>query len=298
MEAALLATHVERAFPHTDKYGPVIEKALASVEPVEVYQEEEKTQHNIRALVNVFKKYLPQELHPYVHLGATSVDILDTAQSMRLRDAVQEVLIPQLKELLGELIRITREEADTPQIGRTHGQHAVPITFGFAMAEYVARLGKSLLELKTRAQDLRGKLAGAVGAYNATSVITEDPVAMEEEFCRRLGLQASEVSTQMVEAEHILRLTTEINTAFGIIANLADDLRHLQRSEIGEVKELFIKTQVGSSTMPQKRNPWNSEHVSRSRRSSSTSSHMRPTWPWQVISATLSNLPIRIFSRP
>ena len=100
-----------------------------------------------------------------------------------------------------------------------------------------------------------------MGAYNATSLLVKDPEQLEREFLLRLGLEPSEHSTQLVEPEYLLGLLVELNTAFGIIANLADDLRNLQRSEIAEVREEFIETQVGSSTMPQKRNPWNSEHV-------------------------------------
>jgi adenylosuccinate lyase len=196
-----------------------------------------------------------------VHLGATSVDILDTAAALRYRDVTFQVLLPALLDLERELIRLARDEADTPQIGRTHGQHAVPITFGFAMAEYVSRLGKSILRVREKAGNLRGKLSGAVGAYSATALLVRDPEALEREFLARLGMEPSEHSTQLVEPEYLLELLTEINTAFGILANLADDLRNLQRSEIGEVREEFAEGQVGSSTMPQKRNPWNSEHI-------------------------------------
>jgi adenylosuccinate lyase len=238
-----------------------IAAAAASITAEEVYAEEEKTRHNIRALVNVLKRKLPPKVAPFVHLGATSVDILDTAAALRFRDAALTVIIPLLVDLERELIRRTREEADTPQIGRTHGQHAVPLTFGFALAEYAARLGKSIERIEEKARGLRGKLAGAVGAYNATSLMVEDPRELEREVLADLGLEASEHSTQLVEPEHLLLLLLEINTAFGILANLADDLRNLQRTEIGEVREEFTSSQVGSSTMPQKRNPWNSEHV-------------------------------------
>jgi adenylosuccinate lyase len=129
------------------------------------------------------------------------------------------------------------------------------------LAEYVARLGKSVVEIERLSGDLRGKLSGAVGAYNATSMLMADPEALEKAYLDQLGLAPSEIATQMVEPEYLLRLLLELNVAFGIIANLADDLRHLQRSEIDEVREHFSATQVGSSTMPQKRNPWNSEHV-------------------------------------
>jgi adenylosuccinate lyase len=239
----------------------LIDAAAGAISPAEVYAEEEKTRHNIRALVNVMKRHLPADIRPYAHLGATSADIQDTASALRYRDVVKTTILPLLLDLEDELARRALEEADTPQIGRTHGQHAVPITFGFALAEYVCRLGKSIERIAGKAANLRGKLAGAVGACNATSLIDADPKALERDFLASLGLLASEHSTQLVEPEYLLELLLELNTAFGIIANLADDLRHLQRSEIAEVREEFTATQVGSSTMPQKRNPWNSEHV-------------------------------------
>ena len=263
VEIALLKALL-RALPTTLPAGSLddtLERVAATLGAEEVYAEEEITRHNIRALVNVLKRHLPPAAAPFVHLGATSVDILDTAAALRYRDTAQTVLLPLLLELEEELIARTRAEADTPQIGRTHGQHAVPLTFGFALAEYVARLGKSIQRIAEKAAGLRGKLAGAVGAYNATSLLVTDPQALEREVLAGLGLEPSEHSTQLVEPEYLLQLLLEINTAFGIIANLADDLRNLQRSEIGEVREEFGASQVGSSTMPQKRNPWNSEHV-------------------------------------
>lgn len=261
VEIALLKSHVRLNLKDRFDLMAVLDTVEAEISPAEVYEEEEKTQHNIRALVNVLKRKVPPEVAPYVHLGATSVDILDTAQSMRIRDVVKKVILPVLYKAEEELVRLCRENAEVPQVGRTHGQHAVPITFGFAMAEYASRLGKSIIQIKRLSGNLRGKIAGAVGAYNSTALLTPNPESFEAEILESLGLQPSETSTQMVEPEYLLRLLLEINVAFGILANLADDLRHLQRSEINEVRELFKSDQVGSSTMPQKRNPWNSEHV-------------------------------------
>ncbi|MBI9105566.1 MAG: adenylosuccinate lyase [Spirochaetales bacterium] len=260
-EAALLKSHMSMYGDKYQDYFKLADEIADSITPEEVYAEEEKTQHNIRALVNIMKTKVPDELKPFIHLGATSVDILDTASSMKYRDAVRNVILPLLITLEQQLAEISRNEAYTPQVGRTHGQHAVPITLGFALSEYVSRLGKSIIEIERLSTDLRGKLAGAVGSYNSTSMIVKDPYDLEERYLDYLGLKASEHSTQLVEPEYLLRLLLEINVAFGIIANLADDLRNLQRSEISELREMFTSTQVGSSTMPQKRNPWNSEHV-------------------------------------
>jgi adenylosuccinate lyase len=258
-EIALIFAHLKVRGELTPAVRAELENCTAS--PEEVYAEEEKTRHNIRALVNVLKTKVPAKIAPLVHLGATSVDILDTSLSWRIAGVTREVVLPLLKKLELLLCSFAEREADTPQVGRTHGQHAVPITLGFAFAEYVSRLGKSILEIEKRSKELKGKLSGAVGAYNATSMIVKDPQELERIYLAELGLEPSEHSTQLVEPEYLLRLLLEFNTAFGIIANLADDLRNLQRSEIGEVREGFAADQVGSSTMPQKRNPWNSEHV-------------------------------------
>ena len=261
VEGALLAAHLKRNKLGSPENLAEIERVSRETEPEEVYAEEEITHHNIRALVNVMKRKLPAGMSPYVHLGATSVDILDTSASLRYRDVTRKVLVPLLLELEEALIELAEGEAETPQVGRTHGQHAVPITVGFAFSEYVARLGKSVRRIHELAGELRGKLSGAVGAYNAMGLIVDDPVGFEAEVLGGLGIEPSEYSNQIVEPEHLLRLLLEYNTAFGIVANLADDLRHLQRTEIGEMREFFSSSQVGSSTMPHKRNPWNSEHV-------------------------------------
>lgn len=260
-EAALIKSHLKLQNRLTDETARMLDDIASRIDPAEVYEEEEKTKHNIRALVNVMKKKVPAEIAPLVHLGATSVDILDTALSCRMRDVTQNVVLPELKKLELNLCAIADRDAEVPQVGRTHGQHAVPITFGWSVAEFVSRLGKSILRIEELSTQLAGKLAGPVGAYNGPSMIVQNPEELERTYVSFLGLSASEYSNQLVEPEYLLRLLLEMNVAFGIIANLADDLRNLQRSEIGEVFEYFASTQVGSSTMPQKRNPWNSEHV-------------------------------------
>ncbi len=238
-----------------------IDEAVQALSPAEVYRAEERTQHHVQALVHVFRNKVPAEIRQLVHVGATSMDIVDTAGALRMKEVTYHVLLPQLLALEEELITLSGEHAETPQIGRTHGQYAVPITLGYAFAEYVSRLGASILEIARRADDLRGKMSGAVGSYNAMRILYKNPVEVEKYCLSLLSLKPSDYSTQIVEPEYQLRLLLELNTAFGIIANLADDLRHLQRSEIHEAAEHFASSQVGSSTMPHKRNPWNCEHV-------------------------------------
>lgn len=232
------------------------------IRPEEVLEEEENTKHNIRAVVNVLKRHVPEKIAQYIHIGATSFDISDTAASLRLKHATNRVILPLLLKVQKKLIQLAKTHIDIPQVGRTHGQFAVPITVGHTFAEYISRLGNSILQIEQLSQLLTGKLSGAVGSYNALSLITSDPLRLEQTHLKSLGLLASEFSNQVSAPEPALRLLLEYNVAFGIIANLADDLRNLQRSEIGEVSEYFDESQqVGSSTMPQKRNPWNSEHI-------------------------------------
>ena len=238
-----------------------VAQAAAQVTPAEVAAEEQRTRHNVRALVNCLRRRVPEEVRPFIHWSATSVDILDTARSLQYRDATRFLVLPALRDLLRVWIDIARREAETPQIGRTHGQHAVPITFGFAMAWYVERLGSRLLSVERAVGALTGKMAGAVGAYNAASLRLPDPERFEATVLGYLGLRPAAISTQIVPPEPVLDWAHALISTFGVLANFADDMRHLQRTEIGEVGEAFAPEQVGSSTMPHKRNPWNFEHV-------------------------------------
>lgn len=239
----------------------LVEQSCKYVTTAEVYAEEDIIHHDLRALVNRILWPLPDFAKPYVHFSATSYDVVDTANACRYRDVVLNLFLPALIELEMTLIQLARREAETLQIGRTHGQHAVPVTFGFAIAGYVDRIGRSIKEIEKRAQELPGKFSGAVGAYNASAFFFDDPVQFEIDVLGELGLKPLLHSTQVVQPEPLIRLVDEAVLAAGILADLADDMRHLQRTEIGEVGEEFKNEQVGSSTMPQKRNPINFENV-------------------------------------
>ena len=238
-----------------------VKKACAKVTTQDVYDEEGRIRHDIRALVNCIQLLVSEAVKPLIHRSATSFDISDTANVARFREAIQNVVMPALIQLERILIEITEREAETLQIGRTHGQHAVPITFGFAMAQYVDRFGESIIEIKRLNNQLVGKFSGAVGAYNASSILFDDPEEFERTVLSFLCLKPARISTQIVHPESMLRLLAEVVTAAGIMANIARDMRNLQRTEIAEVGEEFEREQVGSSTMPQKRNPINFENV-------------------------------------
>jgi adenylosuccinate lyase len=243
-----------------------IREAAAAVTTEEVYAEEHRIQHNIRALVNCIRRRISPAARPFVHLFATSADVMDTARALCLREVTRDVLLPDLVALDRQLLRLARDHAEAPQMGRTHGQHAVPITFGFAVALYVSRLGRRIEEIARTARGLCGKLAGAVGAYNALALYRpQDPEAVEALFLSKLGLPAAEISSQVVPPEPVTDYVHALVSCWGVMANLADDFRHLQRSEIREIQDRKSTDPqaevVGSSTMPHKVNPKDFENV-------------------------------------
>jgi adenylosuccinate lyase len=242
-----------------------IAKAADNIQPDEVYEEERRIQHNIRALVNCIGKQVSAQAKPFVHLFATSADIMDTARALCLVDVTRKVIVPDLIALEKQLIQMARAHAGTPQMGRTHGQHAVPMTFGFAVALYVSRVGQRIESIVQATNNLRGKFAGAVGAYNALSLLSPRPAEVEAALMKKLGLPAPEISTQVTQPEYVADYTYALTACWGVFANIADDFRHLQRSEIRELRDKKAadpKSQiVGSSTMPHKVNPKDFENV-------------------------------------
>lgn len=260
VEAALAHTLAENGICSAE-VASEIEQSARSIDINKVYEEEETTRHDIKALVNTIKAGISDEAKPYVHFGATSYDIIANAQVLQLKDVTEQIILPRLIQLIKVLADVSEKYAETPQIGRTHGQHGVPITFGFAIAEYVSRLNNTYNALKDLSDGLKGKFSGAVGAYNALSVFAADPFKFEESVLSKVGLKPAEYSTQIAPPEQLIRLIDEYAVLSGIMANLGHDMRHLQRSEIAEIREKFEEDQAGSSTMAQKRNPWNFENV-------------------------------------
>jgi adenylosuccinate lyase len=242
-----------------------ITAACDAVKPEDVYAEEARIQHNIRALVNCIRARVSESARPFVHLFATSADIMDTARALCLMEVTRDVLLPDLAALVRQLIQLARAHAETPQMGRTHGQHAVPITFGFAVAQYVSRIGQRMEVIARAARNLRGKCAGAVGAYNALSLAGSAPAEIEAALMRKLGLEPPEISTQVTQPEYVADYVYALTACWGVFANLADDFRHLQRSEIRELRDRKAADPntptVGSSTMPHKVNPKDFENV-------------------------------------
>jgi adenylosuccinate lyase len=261
---ACLATMLARWGICSEQIADDIAHACEEVTVDEVYAEERKIGHGIRALVNCIRRRLPPSAQPYVHLFATSADIIDTANSLRLNSFFREIVLPDLLKLQMQLIKLARLYADVVQVGRTHGQHAEPITFGYSIANYVSRLGQRIEKIIDATNNLRGKFSGAVGAYNALSLVERnDPALLELEFLRELGLKPADnsISTQIVQPEYTADLAYAVVSCYSVFANLADDIRHLRRTEIEEIQEEYNLDKVGSSTMPHKVNPRDFENV-------------------------------------
>lgn len=264
VEDALVQTLARYGFC-SEEVSREVSRACEEITAEEVYTEEARIQHNIRALVNTIRAKISESARGFVHLFATSNDIMDTAAALRYKDFTLKVLLPDLLNLIEVLAELATREASTPQMGRTHGQHAEPITFGYAIALYVSRLGGRAEKLSLAAHNLRGKFAGPVGAHNALTLSLGSPKALqfEQDLLGRLGLRPSDtgISSQLVEQEYLVDLAYTAVSVFGILANLADDMRHLYRTEIAEIGEKFQPERVGSSTMPHKVNPKDFENV-------------------------------------
>ena len=272
MEASLADIKAERGMiSHED--AELIKKYLPEVLAAEVYEEENITRHDIIAKVNVIKRKIGQRFRSKksreaaesarraVHWPATSYDKVDPANMKRYADAFNNVIMPQIADLMYAWIDITKREADTLQIGRTHLQHAEPITFGFSYAWYLSRLGNRLMKIREGVDALEGKFSGAVGAYNATSLFVNDPEEFEKDVLSDYGLRPAEISTQIAPPEPVTDLVHYTISAFSILANWADDTRDLMRPEIGEVMIPRGPDVSRSSTMPHKVNPVGPENV-------------------------------------
>ena len=262
VEAALVRTLANHGVCSSEAADQV-ELAVDQVTAEEVYEEQAKIRHNIRSLVNVIRRKIDPSARPYVHLFATSADILDTATALRFKELTENVILPNLVNFAQQLIDLARTHAETVQIGRTHGQHAEPITFGYALALYISRLGNRIEMIAQTAKNLRGQFSGAVGAFNGLAMVFDKPEELETDLLDLLGLKpsATHTSTQCVEPEFISDLAYAISSAYTVLANFADDMRHLYRTEIGEVGRKYDPNLVGSSTMPHKVNPEAFENV-------------------------------------
>lgn len=262
IELALVETLAEYKICPASVPGEVA-RAIENITAAEVYEEEARVGHNIRALVNCIKKRTSEEAGTWIHLFATSADVVDTSNALRLKELTSRVLLPDLMRMFKVVARLARDHARTAQIGRTHGMFAEPVTFGYAMVLYVERLGGRIVSLRDAGAGLRGMFSGAVGAHNGLALVVDDPSGFERALLGRLGLEPSptSVSSQIAQPEPVTDLAYSAVSCFSVMANIADDVRGLHRSEIAELREGYSKDQIGSSTMPHKVNPKTFENV-------------------------------------
>src|SRR5207248_3893089 len=192
----------------------------------------------------------------WFHYGLTSNDVVDTAQALLIQQA-SAIIDADLGKLSVALERRAWEFKDTPMIGRTHGIHAEPITFGFKLANWYSEMQRNIVRFRNAAEDMRvGKFSGAVGTFAHLSP------ELEEKICRRLGLKAAAISSQVIQRDRHAAYLATLAVVACTLDKIATELRHLQRTEVREVEEFFSEKQKGSSAMPHKRNPVTLEQIS------------------------------------
>jgi len=192
----------------------------------------------------------------WFHYGLTSNDVVDTSQSLLIKDASQ-IIAADLQSLSDVLKTRAWEFKDTPMIGRTHGIHAEPITFGFKLANWYSEVQRDIVRFERAAENMRvGKFSGAVGTF---AHLSPD---LEEKMCARLGLQAAAISSQVIQRDRHADYLATLAVIACTLDKVATEIRHLQRTEVREVEEYFSEKQKGSSAMPHKRNPVTCEQIS------------------------------------
>ncbi|MFH1054072.1 MAG: lyase family protein [Candidatus Woesearchaeota archaeon] len=236
-----------------------MQRAYKLFSPANANDLEGELRHDQLAVIAELSKYTSQDTHDKMHPGTTSYDILDTARNWCFKKVVYDVVLPKARSMLRTLVDLAEQYADRVQVGRTHGQFTSPITFGQSIAIYASRLDTRIDKMKEEADSLQGKISGIVGTY--ASVGTVIGLEKAREFERYvveelLGLKVCLHSTQVVSKEELADYGNAFVTMMGVLADMANTMRHLQRSEIGEVSGRETKERLGgSSADPSKNNP-------------------------------------------
>jgi len=227
----------------------------AEVDPVRVEEIEATTNHDVIAFLTAMGEKIGPASR-WIHYGMTSSDLLDTALALQMRDAC-DILLAKTDHLLEAVKRRAIEFKDAVCVGRSHGVHAEPTTFGLKMAVWAFEIARDRERLR-RARDIVsvGKIAGAVGTYASIDPFVQDYV------CAELGLSSAEAATQVIQRDRHAELMAACAITAGTLDKIATEIRHLQRTEVREAEEPFRKGQKGSSAMPHKRNPIICERVS------------------------------------
>ena len=243
-----------------NKLGQIPDSALKNIkkkakcDPKRILEIEKVTKHDIIAFLTNVEEYVGEDSR-FIHLGLTSSDVLDTSYAYLLKKA-SNIIIKDINELLDALKTRALEHKDTVMIGRSHGIHAEPVTFGLKMALFYEEMKRNLARMKrAKAAISCGNISGAVGTF-----ANIDPF-VEEYVCKKLGLSVEPVSTQVVQRDRHAEFFTTLGLIASTIEKIAVEVRHLQRTEVYEAEEFFSKGQKGSSAMPHKRNPVLSENI-------------------------------------
>ncbi len=252
VEIAVCEVHAEDGTIPSDALAEIKAKAAFTVERVN--EIEKTTDHDVIA----FTTNLAENIGPasrFVHYGLTSSDVVDTANALLLRDAC-DILLAKVDGLLEVLKRRAFEFKDTPQIGRTHGIHAEPTSFGLTWALWYSEMQRNRRRLEAAREAVAvGKISGAVGAF---AHLGPD---VEERVCKRLGIAAADVSTQVIQRDRYAEYLSTLAIIASTLEKMALQVRHWQRTEVREAQEAFKSGQKGSSAMPHKRNPILSERI-------------------------------------
>jgi adenylosuccinate lyase len=252
VEIAVCEVHAEDGIVPPDALAEIKSKAAFSVDRIN--EIEKTTDHDVIA----FTTNLAENIGPasrFVHYGLTSSDVVDTANALLLKESC-ELLLARIDPLMEVLKRRAYEFKDTPQIGRTHGIHAEPTSFGLTWALWYSEMKRNRKRLKRALKTVAvGKISGAVGAFAHL-----DP-SVEERVCEKLGLSAAAVSTQVIQRDRYAEYLCTLAIIASTLEKIALQVRHWQRTEVREAQEAFKKGQKGSSAMPHKRNPILSERI-------------------------------------
>jgi len=252
VEIAALEAMVNEGLAPAEALAEV--QAKAAFDPERIEEIESVTRHDVIAfLTNVAEHVGPAAR--FLHLGMTSSDVLDTAYNLQLTQAA-DILLEDLDELLAVLKRRAFEHKDTVQMGRSHGIHAEPITFGLKLAIWYDEMRRNRARLEAAREGVRvGKISGAVGTF------AHLPLRVEERTLATLGLAPAPASSQIVQRDRHAAYFTTLAVLAGSMEKIATEIRHLQRTEVYEAEEFFHKGQKGSSAMPHKRNPVLTENI-------------------------------------
>ena len=253
VEAALAWAHAEVGnIPRKDAEKIMAMASTKYVKVARIKEIEREIKHDVASLVRALAEVCGTS-GAYVHLGVTSYDIVDTANALQLRDALT-LIQNRLENFETVLMEKALQYKKTLMMGRTHGQHALPITLGFKFAVWMREISRHIQRLRQcRQRVLVGKISGAVGTQAG---LGEQALRIQELVMERLGISSAEISTQIVQRDHIGELACVLALIASSLDNFATEIRELQRPEIGELSEPFeVEKQVGSSTMPHKRNP-------------------------------------------